>query len=157
MLPKLPWIPRPLVIFAHLGKGIAPCIQWYGEGPGGNISEQQMLFPIYGKGAEVVNEVKPECWRIHSVDRDLVHLVGPGHDVSVFVGWTYSSERVPFLPQQYKNEEVVGELPQHELDKRYQAAWRVPYLIPQHPNIEEAVERVCGELFGGYRTFQIIK
>ena len=60
----LPWLPRPLIIFVMIGETLTPCVQWHGQDSEGNMSEEQILFPIYGKDSELIECVRPQYWRI---------------------------------------------------------------------------------------------
>ena len=61
---KLPWFPRPLIIFTMIGEKSTPCVQWHGQDSEGNVSEEQMLFPIYGREAQYIEMVRPDFWRV---------------------------------------------------------------------------------------------
>jgi len=60
----LPWLPRPLIIFAMIGETLTPCVQWHGQDSEGNITEEQMLFPLYGHDAQFIETIKSDFWRV---------------------------------------------------------------------------------------------
>lgn len=61
---KLPWLPRPLIIFALIAGKETPCVQWHGQDYRGNVTEEQMLFPLYGHDARYAEVVRPDFWRV---------------------------------------------------------------------------------------------
>lgn len=61
---NLPWFPRPLIIFAMICGRATPCVQWHGQDWQGKITEEQMLFPICGRGSELIECVRPEYWMV---------------------------------------------------------------------------------------------
>lgn len=68
----LSWLPRPLIIFAMIGKTLTPCVQWHGQDSDGKISEEQMLFSIYGHDAKYIECVRADFWRVSFLGSILV-------------------------------------------------------------------------------------
>jgi len=60
----LPYIPRPLVIWAHVAGNVVPCVQWHGKDTSGNVTKEQYLFPIYGTDTEWLELSRDDLWRV---------------------------------------------------------------------------------------------
>jgi hypothetical protein len=164
----LPWLPRPLIIFAMICDKVTPCVQWHGQDSEGNVTDEQMLFPIYGKDSEIIECVRPEYWTVaylgcistwnekrpngphlgadHTNDAPFIQFMSN----EIFSHETFQyfcpviqlgKQGVLYSPQTYENLNAPKELPRHGLDSNIQDKWRKAYLNPDL-DIKKEVERV---------------
>ncbi|OHA80085.1 MAG: hypothetical protein A2675_01085 [Candidatus Yonathbacteria bacterium RIFCSPHIGHO2_01_FULL_51_10] len=129
---KLPWLPRPLIVFAPIAGEITPCVQWHGQESSGDVTDEQFLFPLCGLNAQYIEVVRPDFWRVASIG-NVVELVANelcSHpDFLLVCGVVARSQQgILLFPQVYENPDVHDELPRDDEDKEFQRLFRYYYL-----------------------------
>ena len=178
---KLPWFPRPLIALAHVAGKPTFCVQWHGQDSDGRVSDEQMLFPIYGDGLEDLETVRPYhlrvsflgsvgAWNKENPDSPLSFAAEEGYGDSLIVrtvanelfsheAWVFScfvaspvESGVSYTPATYYNPDVCDELPHLGIDEGLQEAWRGIYLDPRMAN---SIEDMVGRLVDAQGHFNI--
>lgn len=155
---------------------LMPCVQWHGQDSEGNVTEKQMLFPIFGEESQYIECVREDFWRVsylgdikswNALNKNQFVVIlnnSLGQDAPIiflqanelFTHNTFSlkcrviqlgENGVLFSPHTYHNPDCYGELPRRDFDKGFQKNWRLPYKNPECQDIEAEIDHLCAKDF----------